>query len=173
MAGSRLEAFGTIFTRTRGLLVSGAVKEHDRPIWFDVFAAFPPHVEPRQFRPVPTNEVRPIFYEEDRIRAKFYNSYGYQSVIDLSNHEIGYKSLSQKFIDKYMELKNSGDSQSSERELFKETETRLIADGLLAMKGDTDSKKEAKTDHTIKIRQRESDEKLIKTPINVSQFMNE
>lgn len=53
----------------RGLLQSNAIKEHDKPMWYDVYDAFPPHVEPKLFRPVPTDIVKPIFYPEDAVRA--------------------------------------------------------------------------------------------------------
>ncbi|CAB1348065.1 unnamed protein product [Coregonus sp. 'balchen'] len=40
MAGSRLEKFGTVFTRD--LMRSGVVKQSDKPIWYDVYKTFPP-----------------------------------------------------------------------------------------------------------------------------------
>ncbi|KAG8041212.1 hypothetical protein G9C98_002200 [Cotesia typhae] len=50
MAQSRLERIGTIFTRVQSLLKSGAVKWEDKPIWYDVYEAFPPKNEPRYDR---------------------------------------------------------------------------------------------------------------------------
>lgn len=87
MAQSRLEKIGTIFTRyvhvmyilkimltsgffrVQGLLRGGAMKTEDKPIWYDVYAAFPPKLEPRFDRPAPNIPVRNIFYAEDVVRA--------------------------------------------------------------------------------------------------------
>lgn len=91
MAGSRLEKIGTIYTRfvilfwfyyflnfteepyytfsTSGLIQSKALNWEDRPIWYDVYAAFPPKEEPRFDRPAPNIKLRQIFYEDDKIRA--------------------------------------------------------------------------------------------------------
>ncbi|KAJ8910590.1 hypothetical protein NQ315_013559 [Exocentrus adspersus] len=46
MAGSRLEKIGTVFTRISGLLRSGAMHWQDRPVWYDIYNAFPPFDEP-------------------------------------------------------------------------------------------------------------------------------
>lgn len=82
MAGSRLERIGTIysryfrfniisfiFLRASGLIRSGALKWEDRPLWYDIYEAFPPKEEPRFDRPVPNIKLKHIFYEEDKIRA--------------------------------------------------------------------------------------------------------
>lgn len=55
--------------RTTGLLQCNAMKIEDKPIWYDVYAAFPPQLEPRFDRPAPIMEVKQIFYQEDVIRA--------------------------------------------------------------------------------------------------------
>lgn len=55
--------------RVRGLLRSGALKEDDKPLWYDVYEAFPPKYEPRYDRPAPDVPIRNIFYSEDIIRA--------------------------------------------------------------------------------------------------------
>ncbi|XP_022645273.1 probable 28S ribosomal protein S23, mitochondrial isoform X3 [Varroa destructor] len=72
MAGSRVEKLGTVFSRTRGLLRAGGMKWKDRPIWYDIYNAYPPEIEPLYFREEPpVNPIRPILYKEDIIRAKF------------------------------------------------------------------------------------------------------
>jgi len=78
MAGSRLESIGTIFSRTTGLLKSGAMKYKDRPIWYDVYRVFPPKYEPYCERvPAKTvEEVPQIFYKEDKVRALFFKRFG-------------------------------------------------------------------------------------------------
>lgn len=50
-----------------GLVKSGAMK--DKPIWYDIYAAFPPKLEPRFDTKVPNVEIRPLFYPEDVSRA--------------------------------------------------------------------------------------------------------
>lgn len=55
--------------RTTGLLKSGAMKVEDKPIWYDIFAAFPPKLEPKFDRPEPNMEIKPLFYNEDVVRA--------------------------------------------------------------------------------------------------------
>lgn len=55
--------------RTKGLLDSGALKWVDRPLWYDLYEAFPPKEEPRFDRPPVKKPIRNIFYKEDKIRA--------------------------------------------------------------------------------------------------------
>lgn len=63
------------FSRVRDLLRAGVIKESKKPVWFDVYAAFPPTREPVYVKPVrlvrqKTEEnVSEIFYKEDQIRA--------------------------------------------------------------------------------------------------------
>lgn len=59
--------------RTESLLLKGPMKPDDRPLWFDVYRAFPPIVEPKFARPKPENKpIRQILYKEDIIRAYAY-----------------------------------------------------------------------------------------------------
>ncbi|XP_073945484.1 mitochondrial ribosomal protein S23 [Choristoneura fumiferana] len=75
MASSRLERIGTIFTRVEGLLTRGAMKPDDRPLWFDIYKAFPPLMEPKFARPQPEiKPIRQILYQEDVVRAKFHSA---------------------------------------------------------------------------------------------------
>uniref|UniRef100_A0A8C3FST9 Small ribosomal subunit protein mS23 n=1 Tax=Chrysemys picta bellii TaxID=8478 RepID=A0A8C3FST9_CHRPI len=81
MAGSRLEKLGTVFTRTRDLLRSRVLAEAQKPLWFDVYAAFPPlrepvYREPGQRYGKVKDVIPPILYQEDEIRATFYEAYG-------------------------------------------------------------------------------------------------
>ncbi|OQR77256.1 hypothetical protein BIW11_07227 [Tropilaelaps mercedesae] len=72
MAGSRVYKLGTVFSRTNGLLRAGGLKWEDRPIWYDVYEAYPPEIEPTFLRPAPPAEpIREILYKEDAIRARF------------------------------------------------------------------------------------------------------
>ena len=83
MAGySRLEKVGTIYSRLVGFQKSGAVPWEKRPIWFDVYEAFPPKYEPRWDRHVlpqgtgsnvaALGPPRKVLYAEDTVRAQFY-----------------------------------------------------------------------------------------------------
>lgn len=45
------------------------MKPEDKPMWYDVYAAFPPTLEPRFDRPASNIPLRQIFYDEDVTRA--------------------------------------------------------------------------------------------------------
>ncbi|XP_038104412.1 probable 28S ribosomal protein S23, mitochondrial [Culex quinquefasciatus] len=106
MAHSRLEKIGTIVTRTQGLLRSGAMKWDDRPLWYDVVTAFPPKEEPRYDRPAPNVAVRPIFYAEDKVRAKFQSSNRTQYISNMS--DLRNKTPTQHFIEIHQKLAGQG-----------------------------------------------------------------
>lgn len=46
----------------------------DRPLWYDLYESFPPKEEPRFDRPKPNLPLKQIFYQEDKIRAYFFNA---------------------------------------------------------------------------------------------------
>ncbi|XP_057572740.1 28S ribosomal protein S23, mitochondrial [Hippopotamus amphibius kiboko] len=131
MAGSRLETVGSIFSRTRDLIRAGVLKE--KPLWFDVYNAFPPLREPVFRRPrlrygKAKSPVQDIFYQEDRIRAKFYSTYGSgQKAFDLFNPK--FKSTCQRFVEKYIELQKCG--ETDEEKLFVEAGKALLAEGVI------------------------------------------
>ncbi|XP_037347885.1 28S ribosomal protein S23, mitochondrial isoform X2 [Talpa occidentalis] len=131
MAGSRLETVGSIFTRTRDLIRAGVLKE--KPLWFDIYNAFPPLREPVFRRPrlrygKAKAHIRDILYQEDRIRAKFYATYGSgQKAFDLLNPN--FKSTCQRFVEKYTELQKLG--ETDEEKLFVETGKALLAEGVI------------------------------------------
>ncbi|XP_043290101.1 28S ribosomal protein S23, mitochondrial [Venturia canescens] len=106
MAQSRLERIGTIFTRTTSLLRGGAMAKEDCPLWYVIYEAFPPKVEPRFDRPVANIPVREILYKEDLIRAKFQKDY--KKFLNTSLVNTKNKSRTQKFISIYEELEKSG-----------------------------------------------------------------
>ncbi|XP_065223717.1 small ribosomal subunit protein mS23 [Planococcus citri] len=80
MATSRLEKLGTIFSRVTSLMKCGAISPNDKPLWYDIYQAFPPIDEPSFARRVTIKKVKPIFYPEDRIRAKFHGGNYVQSI---------------------------------------------------------------------------------------------
>ena len=159
MAQTRLEKIGTIYSRLLGLYKSGAAKYENRPIWFDVYEAFPPKYEPRWDRHqlsygtggnvAKLGEPRRIFYKEDLIRAQFFKVFGGedQDVLPGETIERGRKfpqtynlfdnksnNISQKFVNKYLELEQTapvGNSASEgDRNLFRETVEALELDGI-------------------------------------------
>ncbi|GAB1296648.1 28S ribosomal protein S23, mitochondrial [Apodemus speciosus] len=125
MAGSRLE------TRTRDLMRAGVLKE--KPLWFDIYKAFPPLREPVFQRPrlrygKAKAAIQDIFYHEDQIRAKFFSTYGSgHKAFDLFNPN--FKSTCQRFVEKYMELQSLG--ETDEEKLFVETGKALLAEGII------------------------------------------
>ncbi|XP_052052702.1 28S ribosomal protein S23, mitochondrial isoform X2 [Apodemus sylvaticus] len=131
MAGSRLETVGSVFSRTRDLMRAGVLKE--KPLWFDIYKAFPPLREPIFQRPrlrygKAKAAIQDIFYHEDQIRAKFFSTYGSgHKAFDLFNPN--FKSTCQRFVEKYMELQNLG--ETDEEKLFVETGKALLAEGII------------------------------------------
>uniref|UniRef100_A0A8C3W427 Small ribosomal subunit protein mS23 n=1 Tax=Catagonus wagneri TaxID=51154 RepID=A0A8C3W427_9CETA len=130
MAGSRLETVGSVFSRTRDLIRAGVLKE--KPLWFDIYNAFPPLREPVFRRPrlrygKAKAAIQDILYHEDRIRAKFYSAYGSgQKAFDLFNPN--FKSTCQRFVEKYTELQRLG--ETDEEKLFVEAGKALLAEGI-------------------------------------------
>uniref|UniRef100_A0A090XC95 Small ribosomal subunit protein mS23 n=1 Tax=Ixodes ricinus TaxID=34613 RepID=A0A090XC95_IXORI len=102
MAGSRIHKLGTIFTRVEGLLKAGGMTE--RPLWYDVYAAFPPIQEPDYYRKAPVAPVRNhLLPREDTIRARFGREFGQGPVAEnLLNP--AQTSLCQRFVERYQEL---------------------------------------------------------------------
>ncbi|XP_010120067.1 PREDICTED: 28S ribosomal protein S23, mitochondrial, partial [Chlamydotis macqueenii] len=86
--------------------------------------------------------VRPIFYQEDEVRAKFYKTYGSgPRPFDLS--QSNYKSTCQRFVEKFNQLKEEG--KIEEEKLFEETGKALLASGIILQRRGTD--KVAQQDH--------------------------
>ncbi|CAH2266819.1 28S ribosomal protein S23, mitochondrial [Pararge aegeria] len=106
MATSRLERIGTIFSRAEGLLLRGAIRPDDRPLWFDVYKAFPPTVEPKYARPKPENlTIKPILYKEDVIRAKFHaKGHG----LNVNMLSLTGETQTKKLVQKYQQLQSEG-----------------------------------------------------------------
>uniref|UniRef100_A0A8C5K225 Small ribosomal subunit protein mS23 n=1 Tax=Jaculus jaculus TaxID=51337 RepID=A0A8C5K225_JACJA len=110
---------------------AGVLKE--KPLWFDIYQAFPPLREPvfRMHRlryGKAKSPIQDILYHEDRIRAKFFSAYGSgQKAFDLFNPN--FKSTCQRFVEKYTELQNLG--ETDEEKLFVETGKALLAEGII------------------------------------------
>nr|XP_020496642.1 28S ribosomal protein S23, mitochondrial [Labrus bergylta] len=133
MAGSRLEKFGNVFTRVRDLMRSGVIQRSAKPVWYEVYEAFPPkrdplHVKPWRRAGIKKQETVPeIFYREDEVRAKFYELYVPGRPFDLSRSN--FVSTCQRFVDKYTELQSRAEFEDSA--LFEETGKALLAEGIL------------------------------------------
>lgn len=127
MAGNRLHWSASIFERMTGLLKGGATKHKDRPIWYDVYKAFPPKYEPTYARPAIQKDILPILYPEDAVRGKFSRLYGSPGYHDMMYAKS--KSISQRFVEKYQELEKSGQFSDAEK-LFEATEDYFIDEGL-------------------------------------------
>ncbi|KAG5892367.1 hypothetical protein JTB14_035981 [Gonioctena quinquepunctata] len=119
MAGSRLEKIGTIYSRTTGLLRSGALSWEDRPLWFDIYETFPPKDEPKFDRPVPNMKLKNIFYKEDKVRAMFHRNNKQIGTTNMFNNN--YKSLTQKFIETYQKIETRYTAEMTSEQLYKET----------------------------------------------------
>ncbi|XP_058601085.1 28S ribosomal protein S23, mitochondrial isoform X3 [Onychostoma macrolepis] len=137
MAGSRLEKFGTVFTRVRDLMRAGVIKHEERPIWFDVYAAFPPKRDPLYEKPVrplkihAADTVPEILYKEDEIRAKFFEVYG-NGPRAFELLKPNFVSPCQRFVMKYSELESRGDVKPEL--LFEETAKALLTEGIYLKK---------------------------------------
>lgn len=61
--------------RVRDLMRTGVIKPSEKPIWYDVFEAFPPKKAPLYVKPhtrpytKKQDAVPEIFYREDEVRA--------------------------------------------------------------------------------------------------------
>jgi len=105
------------------------MRPEDKPIWYDVYKAFPPRLEPTFARPAPNIKIRPIFYEEDRIRAKFHKTVKQTRAIDLLNQTK--PTECQMFIEIYNKLAAQG--ALSEEKIF-DTALELLEDKLQSEK---------------------------------------
>lgn len=107
MAQSRLEKCGNIYTRITALLRSGVIQDTDKPIWYELYVAFPPKYEPQYDRTIPKLPIRNILYKEDIIRARFHKDCKKLEAMDLSAKK-SRSSQTQTFLDLYNNSQKSG-----------------------------------------------------------------
>jgi len=127
---TRVERAAPIFNRVSGLIRSGQLKWEDRPLWYDIYAAFPPFEEPVWDLKMPKRDepVRKIYYKEDVIRAKFYNKFRSAGITQIENP--ARPTVCQQFIQQYeQELKENPDL--SEEELFNKAVAVLEENGVM------------------------------------------
>ena len=112
------------------LVKHGAIRPDYKPIWLEVYEAFPPLHEPRWDRkskkdgdPVPK-----ILYKEDVVRARFYRQFGERHEVYRMNDNCD-ESLSQRFVTKYAEEERKNPAMT-EDELFDQTLDKLELEGL-------------------------------------------
>ncbi|CAJ0941674.1 unnamed protein product, partial [Mesorhabditis belari] len=129
---TRAERSGSIFFRVTGLIRSGQLHWSDRPLWYDVYVSSPPLTPPVWNVKMDRHDepLRKIFYEEDHIRAKFYQKYHRTGII---NAFVPGDSISQMFINEYRALKKE-EPELDEESLVDKTEKRLEAAGLTLKK---------------------------------------
>merc|ERR1711976_1057621 len=113
----------------QGLLKPGALKYEDRPIWYDVMAAFPPTREPKYDRLALTQPPRTVLYPEDSIRAKFFEVYNSPGVFNLK--EKNGQLVSERFVKQYQELQLQEEgAMMTKNQLFSATAELLKAQGV-------------------------------------------
>ncbi|XP_063258978.1 small ribosomal subunit protein mS23 [Prinia subflava] len=137
VAGSRTHKIGSVFSRAQNLVRIGLL---EKPLWLDVYAAFPPLREPvyRVARPrygKARDSIAPVFYREDTVRARFYKVYG-SGPRPFNLTQLNFKSTCQRFVEKYNELKEEG--KIEEEKLFEETGKALLASGILLQRKGVD-----------------------------------
>lgn len=75
MAQNRLNKVASIFTRVNGLLKAGIIPAAEKPLWYDIYQAFPPTRDPtyRSAAGLSPSELpelpQRILYNEDKIRS--------------------------------------------------------------------------------------------------------
>ncbi|XP_071303910.1 small ribosomal subunit protein mS23 isoform X2 [Agelaius tricolor] len=126
-AGSRTQKIGSVFSRARNLVRIGLLR---KPLWLDVYAAFPPLREPVYRVPRPRygsgDPIGAVFYREDTVRAQGTRA----------SPECKTATLQSRFVEKYNELKEEG--KIEEEKLFEETGKALLASGILLQRRGVD-----------------------------------
>ena len=130
--GIRLHRQRSIYSRIHDLIKSGALDYDKRPLWYDVYAAFPPIRKPVYIAdPKPDeygltevkDDVRKIFYPEDRARAAAsakFRRYNWLSSM-FPDGRFPQRNFTQAFVSQYMQLEETHNDLSA-HELFAETE---------------------------------------------------
>ncbi|KAL7292115.1 hypothetical protein TKK_0014388 [Trichogramma kaykai] len=131
MAQSRLEKIGTIYSRVTALLKTGAMKEENKPLWYEIYKAFPPKYEPRFDRPAPDTPVRKIFYPEDVVRARFHREHRALAAVNMIDPNV--PSRMEQFLNIYNQLKEKRvDENELFEKAFEEFSTKLKLDRAMA-----------------------------------------
>uniref|UniRef100_A0A3Q3WCG3 Small ribosomal subunit protein mS23 n=1 Tax=Mola mola TaxID=94237 RepID=A0A3Q3WCG3_MOLML len=136
----------------RDLMRSGVIKPQEKPIWYDVYGAFPPKREPLHvkslIRPCTKKDdtVPEIFYGEDAVRARFFVLYGMgPRPFDLSKSN--FVSTCQRFVEKYTEFKSY--SELDDATAFEETGKALLTDGIVLRRRGAPSVRDLQPEHFL------------------------
>ncbi|XP_042240652.1 28S ribosomal protein S23, mitochondrial-like isoform X2 [Homarus americanus] len=103
------------------------MKPQDKPLWYDVYEAFPPKHEPRFDRQPPETKIRQIFYPEDVIRANFYKKYGSYGTAQLLDSNPR-PTVCQLFVKEYERLQ--ADGSIPQDQIMQESALALEARGI-------------------------------------------
>ena len=86
--------------RVTGLLKSGAISQAERPLWYDVYRAFPPAQDPSLSRPAPDINIPKLVYPEDLVRAYALIFVNYRMIVDFFvTCHFNFFSIAENFID--------------------------------------------------------------------------
>ena len=131
MSLSRLDKIGTVYSRMSFLVKHGAIRPEYKPIWLEIYEAFPPLHEPRWDRKSKKDgdQIPKILYKEDLARAKFYKQFGERHEVYRMNDNCD-ESVSQRFVTKFVEEERQNPSMSEE-ELLAQTLDKLELEGLM------------------------------------------
>ncbi|TPP60723.1 hypothetical protein FGIG_00803 [Fasciola gigantica] len=108
---------------------NGVIPYEQRPVWYDVYKAFPPKVEPVHSRPLPEKVIRPILYPEDEERAEAFRRYKRLSLINAFKLEDDRSSLS-RLLKQYKKVKAAHPDLKID-ELFTLAERELQKEGII------------------------------------------
>ncbi|CAF0903533.1 unnamed protein product [Brachionus calyciflorus] len=128
MAQSRINKAASIYTRLNGLIKSNLIKWSDRPLWYDIYKAFPPQRDPI-YRSVLGNDVvaplpKKLYYKEDELRAYFFKNISpIETIVLNSNMQ---QPNWETFISTYYEMEKMGLKKES---LIDATIETLLAKG--------------------------------------------
>ncbi|KAF5397132.1 Zinc phosphodiesterase ELAC protein 1 [Paragonimus heterotremus] len=131
--GSKREKFASIIRRIDGMLKNGALAHENRPVWYDVYKAFPPRVEPEYSRPVPASGVRDILYLEDIERSEAFRRYQRLGLINLFKVTDNRSTLS-RLISKCKQMRKMK-PDITEDQLISAVEEELQKDGEIVFLG--------------------------------------
>nr|XP_002120130.1 28S ribosomal protein S23, mitochondrial-like [Ciona intestinalis] len=142
VAGSRLHRLGSVYSRTKDLIRSKVLPYEERPLWYDVYEAFPPIREPVYEADTPPDKlglvdvednVREVLYEEDWVRANvngvnFYSSLNNKTISSLFTELTGKhkerKNFCYRFVKKFQEIQKLNNGLNNEQ-LFRMTEQEM------------------------------------------------
>lgn len=92
------------------------MKPENKPLWYDVYEAFPPRTPPQAMRPVTDEPVRTILYPEDQVRAMLSEYFG-NNIGTLNLKDDEHESEFEKLVNEYQGIRKER-QELSEEEIF-------------------------------------------------------